>query len=73
MADRDDRIRELAYLLWLEEGYPEGQAESHWLKAELLIESELQPKAPPRPATRADDDGDQKKRRGRSESVDKLP
>ena len=40
MADRDDRIRELAYLLWLEEGYPEGQAERHWLTAEALIESE---------------------------------
>jgi Protein of unknown function (DUF2934) len=40
MADREDRIRELAYLLWLEEGYPEGQAERHWLTAEALIESE---------------------------------
>lgn len=39
MADRDDRIRELAYLLWLEEGYPEGQAERHWLAAEILIDS----------------------------------
>jgi hypothetical protein len=44
MADRDDRIRELAYLLWLEEGYPEGQAERHWLTAEILIASE-----PPEP------------------------
>lgn len=43
MSDRDDRIRELAYLLWLEEGYPEGQegqAERHWLTAETLIESD---------------------------------
>lgn len=39
MADRNDRIRELAYLLWLEEGYPEGQAERHWLAAEILVES----------------------------------
>ena len=45
MVDRDDRIRELAYLLWLEEGYPEGEAERHWLTAEILVESgRLEPK-----------------------------
>jgi hypothetical protein len=40
MTDRDERIREIAYLLWLEEGYPEGAAERHWLAAEALVESE---------------------------------
>jgi Protein of unknown function (DUF2934) len=40
MTDREDRIRELAYLLWLEEGYPEGEAERHWLTAEAIIDSE---------------------------------
>jgi hypothetical protein len=40
MTDRDDRIRELAYLLWLEEGCPEGQAERHWQAAETLFDSE---------------------------------
>jgi hypothetical protein len=40
MTDREDRIRELAYFLWLEEGCPEGAAERHWLAAETLIESE---------------------------------
>jgi Protein of unknown function (DUF2934) len=40
MTDRDDRIRELAYLLWLEEGCPEGQAERHWQTAETLFDSE---------------------------------
>ena len=40
MTDRDDRIRERAYFLWLEEGCPEGQAERHWLAAETIIESD---------------------------------
>jgi hypothetical protein len=39
MTDHNDRIRELAYFLWLEEGCPEGEAERHWLAAETLIES----------------------------------
>ena len=38
MTDRSDRVRELAYFLWLEEGRPEGEAERHWLAAEALIE-----------------------------------
>ena len=37
MTDRNDRIRQLAYFLWLEEGCPEGEAERHWLAAETLI------------------------------------
>ncbi len=73
MADRDDRIRELAYLLWLEEGYPEGQSERHWLTAEALIESEPRTKAPRRRAAGDGDDGDQKRGRGRSDSIDKSP
>jgi len=44
MTDRDDRIRELAYFLWLEEGCPEGQAERHWRTAESLFDSELERK-----------------------------
>ena len=40
MTDRDERIREMAYFLWLEEGCPEGAAERHWFAAETLIESE---------------------------------
>ena len=44
MTDREERIRELAYLLWVEEGYPEGQAERHWQDAETLFESEMERK-----------------------------
>ncbi len=40
MTDRNDRIRESAYFLWLEEGRPEDAAERHWLAAEGLIEAE---------------------------------
>ena len=40
MTDRDERIRELAYLLWLEEGRPEGQSERHWQTAETLFDSD---------------------------------
>ena len=40
MTDRDDRIREIAYFLWLEEGCPEGAAERHWLAAETHLESD---------------------------------
>jgi hypothetical protein len=38
--DRDERIREIAYFLWLDEGCPEGGAERHWSAAEALLESE---------------------------------
>jgi Protein of unknown function (DUF2934) len=40
MTDRDDRIREIAYFLWLDEGCPEGEEERHWAAAEALFESE---------------------------------
>ena len=40
MTERNDRISEIAYFLWLEEGCPEGEAERHWLTAETIVESE---------------------------------
>ena len=40
MTERDDRIREIAYFLWLQEGRPEDQAERHWQAAEILFNSE---------------------------------
>jgi Protein of unknown function (DUF2934) len=40
MPDRNARIREIAYFLWLEEGCPEGQEERQWLAAEALLESD---------------------------------
>lgn len=41
MTDRNVRVRELAYFLWVEEGCPEGAAERHWLAAEALVETEF--------------------------------
>ena len=40
MTDRNDRIREIAYFLWLDEGCPEGEAERHWSIAEAMVDSE---------------------------------
>jgi len=40
MNDRDDRIREIAYFLWLEAGCPAGQADCHWRDAEALFDSD---------------------------------
>ena len=40
MTSRDDRIREIAYFLWLEEGCPDGGAERHWHAAEGMLDSD---------------------------------
>lgn len=40
MTDRNDRIREIAYFLWLDEGCPDGEAERHWSMAEAMVDSE---------------------------------
>ena len=40
IPDRNDRIREIAYFLWLDEGRPEGEEARHWVAAEALLESE---------------------------------
>jgi len=37
MDDIEHRIRERAYLLWTEEGRPDGRAEYHWHMARELI------------------------------------
>jgi hypothetical protein len=39
--DREQRIRENAYSLWLEEGRPEGRANDHWALAELIYAQEI--------------------------------
>jgi hypothetical protein len=40
MGDRDNRIREIAYLIWESEGRPLDQAERHWKMAESWVEEE---------------------------------
>lgn len=32
-GDREQKIRETAYLIWMEEGCPSGRDVDHWLKA----------------------------------------
>jgi hypothetical protein len=37
MDDFDDRVKQRAYRLWVEEGCPEGRSEIHWDKARELV------------------------------------
>ena len=37
MSDREKRIRELAYKIWLEENRPEGRDKVHWDVAEKIV------------------------------------
>ena len=45
IAGRDQRIADLAYRIWEEDGRPEGSAETHWLRAAVLVD-ESAPKKP---------------------------
>jgi hypothetical protein len=40
MDDREQRIREIAYFLWEEEGFPHGRAEQHWAAAEAIVDGQ---------------------------------
>lgn len=40
MHDREIRLKEMAYLIWEEEGRPSGQADCHWRMAESAIQQE---------------------------------
>jgi hypothetical protein len=49
-ADRDARIRERAYYLWLEEGQPHGRDREHWRRAEsevIAAERSIEEERPP--------------------------
>jgi hypothetical protein len=52
--DLEKRIREIAYSLWVAEGYPIGQADRHWRIAEQMAADEERlrsqtDKEPPKP------------------------
>ncbi|SEQ89051.1 Protein of unknown function [Azotobacter beijerinckii] len=50
MTVEEQRIRELAYHIWLSEGCPEGQHDRHWQMACKLAEAEVRAETPaPRP------------------------
>ena len=38
----DDRIKERAYLIWVDEGRPDGRDLDHWLRARWELEREPQ-------------------------------
>lgn len=40
MSDAQERVRERAYRLWIEEGQPEGRADRHWEAATKIVEEE---------------------------------
>jgi Protein of unknown function (DUF2934) len=40
MEDREHRIRERAYLIWVQEGCPDSEAERHWVSDEEAINEE---------------------------------
>ena len=44
----EDRVRAVAFSLWVEEGMPEGRAESHWFKALELVNAEAAAAQPKR-------------------------
>jgi Protein of unknown function (DUF2934) len=37
---KDDRIRERAYQIWVDEGRPDGRELDHWLRAKWELEGE---------------------------------
>ena len=48
--DLEQRIRERAFGIWLDEGRPEGRDKIHWDKASELVAKEDNQKSPLRPA-----------------------
>jgi hypothetical protein len=38
--DREKRIQEIAYSLWIAEGYPVGQDDRHWRMATQMLKEE---------------------------------
>ena len=49
MNDLDERVRQRAHRLWVEEGCPEGRSEVHWQKARELVAIEDNQKATLKP------------------------
>jgi hypothetical protein len=40
MTDREEKIRERAHQIWLDEGQPRGQEQAHWYRAAREIDKE---------------------------------
>ena len=52
MDDFDERVRQRAYRLWVEEGCPEGRADAHWDRARELVAEETSRNPSAKPPTR---------------------
>jgi Protein of unknown function (DUF2934) len=52
MDDFDERVKERAYRLWVEEGCPEGRADVHWDRARELVAIEQNQKQTTKPVAR---------------------
>jgi len=46
--EAQEQIRELAYRIWQEEGYPHGYDVQHWLKAEAIWQEEHRSESKPK-------------------------
>ena len=46
-TEDDEEVRQVAYKLWQEEGYPHGYEVQHWLKAETIWLAEHRPHSEP--------------------------
>jgi hypothetical protein len=55
MDDFDERVRQRAYRLWVEEGCPEGRSDVHWEKARELVAIEENQKLTTKPVPREED------------------
>jgi hypothetical protein len=51
-SDREARIRERAYAIWLAEGQPDGRHEEHWHRAAQELAQEDSAAAPRRRSSR---------------------
>lgn len=40
MANREQKVRDRAYQLWIEEGQPHGRSDDHWRRARELVDAE---------------------------------
>src|SRR5262245_34733597 len=52
MHDFDERVRQHAYRLWVEEGCPEGRSDVHWDRARELVAIEENQKLATKPVPR---------------------
>jgi len=50
-TDAEQRIRERAFEIWIEEGQPEGKHKEHWERARLEVEKFREPSGGPSTAS----------------------